>query len=390
MYFQEPSLLSFQRRMEEGERRNNLRSMFGVEKIPKDSQLREVLDEFSPEHLSDVFDECFYRLQRGKHLEQFRFLGDSYLIKMDGTQFFCSDTVHCEQCLETREHTEGAVRYGHKSLQLALVHPGIKQVIPLAPEEIANTDGRTKQDCELNAAKRAVVRLRRTHPQLEMTLVADGLFSKQPMIELVRKKRMHFVFVAKPADHPYLMEYVSRSAEIQEKVIRCADEKTHRYRWVNDAPLSGREDALSVNYFSFEICSETEVTYRNSWVTDHAVTEQNIEQLVCAGRARWKIENECFNTLKNKGYNLEHNYGHGKKYLCFNFYLLILLAFLFHQIFELTDELYQECLRKEQIKREFWESLRALVKRVFFDSWETLLRLIAAPDRFVLKAVPGP
>lgn len=125
-------------------------------------------------------------------------------------------------------------------------------------------------------------------------------------------------------------------------------------------------------------------------MTDHAVTDQNIEQLVQAGRARWKIENECFNTLKNKGYNLEHNYGHGKKHLCFNFYLLILLSFLFHQIFELTDELYQECLRKEQSKREFWESLRALVKRVFFDSWETVLRLIAAPDKFVLKAVPGP
>ena len=34
-----------------------------------------------------------------------------------------------------------------------------------------------------------------------------------------------------------------------------------------------------------------------------------------AGRSRWKVENETFNTLKNLGYNLEHNYGHGKQHL---------------------------------------------------------------------------
>ena len=44
-------------------------------------------------------------------------------------------------------------------------------------------------------------------------------------------------------------------------------------------------------------------------------TTDNIVQLVRAGRARWKIEDEAFNTLKNQGYHLKHNFGHGDRHL---------------------------------------------------------------------------
>jgi hypothetical protein len=44
-----------------------------------------------------------------------------------------------------------------------------------------------------------------------------------------------------------------------------------------------------------------------AWVTDLTITEENAPTLVAGGRARWKIENETFNTLKNQGYHFEHN-----------------------------------------------------------------------------------
>lgn len=117
---------------------------------------------------------------------------------------------------------------------------------------------------------------------------------------------------------------------------------------MNTIPLQGGENAIKVNYFHYRMFTKNKkgkeiLGYQNSWVTDIEITEQNVQTLVKGGRCKWKIENECFNTLKNQGYYIDHSYGHGDKNLCFNFYLLTLIAFAFHQVFELTDKLYQTC-----------------------------------------------
>jgi hypothetical protein len=90
-------------------------------------------------------------------------------------------------------------------------------------------------------------------------------------------------------------------------------------------------------------------------------------------RRRWGIENECFNTLKNQGYHIEHNYGHGKNNLCFNFLILTLIAFLFQQMLQLTDKLYKECRKEHGSKRHMWESLRSYFKIILFESFDDLL-----------------
>ena len=104
--------------------------------------------------------------------------------------------------------------------------------------------------------------------------------------------------------------------------------------------------------------------------------------MVKGARSRWKIENECFNTLKNQGYQIEHNFGHGKENLCLNMYLFILLAFYFHQIFELTDRLYQACRKKFGSKRHMWETIRAAIKWFVFENWELLLNFVLEPTRY--------
>lgn len=385
MYFQDPSLLQFQKRLEDGIHNNNLKTLFQVESIPKDSQMKAIIDEVDSRELEPLFEDFFRTLQRGKHHEQYQFLGGYYLISMDGSGYFGSDKINCPGCLK-KESKKGKVRYEHQIVQPALMHPDKRQVIPLAPEEVRNTDGKDKQDCEINAGKRLISKIREAHPKLKIIIVADSLHSKQPFIEGLQSKDMRYILVAKSEDHKILMEWVNEQRQLKEvSRIEAKDKKgrIHVYEWINKVPLNGNKDTLWVNYFEYWIIDKGKVGYHNSWVTDIGIDENNIRYLVRGGRCRWKIENETFNTLKNQGYYIEHNYGHGKKHLSMNFFLLNLLAFFMHQIFELTDILYQQCRKKFGSKRNMWECLRNVIRVLIFPNWEELLQRVLRPSEFL-------
>jgi len=390
MYVQDPSLLQFQTRLKEDYGSSNLETLFGVKSIPKDTQMRTILDKVDREQFRPVFKDFTHRLQRGKHLEQFQLEDGSYLVAVDGSEYFSSKKLSCPACLE-KEHKDGEKTYSHQILQGAIVHPNLKQVIPLKPEEIRNTDGTEKQDCEINAGKRFICQLSSDHPQMKITIGGDGITSKQPFIKCLREERMNFILVAKPDDHKIMMEWIGEQRQLGEvKVKRVDDDKgrTHVYEWINQVPLNGNEDFILVNFFSYRILTpdektgEKKVTFKYSWVTDFELSSKNVEELVRAGRCRWKIENECFNTLKNQGYNISHNYGHGTQNLSFNFLLLTLLAFFCHQIAELTDGLYQECRKKLGSKVELWGNVRAFIKVFIFESWELLFKFVLNPKSF--------
>jgi len=381
MFFQDPSLLEFQRQMEEAINLNNLKTMFHVRAIPKDTQLRDVLDETPSDKLEEVFSGYFGQLQRGKHLEGYQFLPGKYLITLDGSEYFSSEKICCAGCL-VKTSKKGNVRYHHQILQAALVHPEYRQVIPLAPEQIQNTDGNDKQDCEINAGKRIVKKIRQAHPKLGIIIVADSLYSKQPFIKELKNEKMSFILVAKPKDHKIMMEWVGEQKQMGEvSRLKYKDQKgrDHVHEWINAVPLNGNKNTYWVNYFEYQIIANGKTTYRNSWITDIPIDRDNVKHLVRAGRSRWKIENETFNTLKNQGYHLEHNFGHGKKYLSMNFFLLNILAFFMHQIFELTDPLYQKCRSKFSARMEYWNQLRCTFRILLFNSWEALLRFIISP-----------
>jgi hypothetical protein len=380
MFFQDPSLLEFQRRIEEKKHFSNLSNVFQVQSVPKDSQLRDTLDQIPTKQFNPIFSDWLQRLQRGKHLEPYRFLNRYYLVPIDGSQYFSSDALQCPGCLQVS--SKSSTRYYHQILQAVIVHPDIRQVLPLAPEPIQNTDGNKKQDCEINAGKRMVANLRKEHPKMDMIIVGDGLYSKQPFIDAVKQSRMSYILVVKPDDHKVLFEWVNDLQALGDGgKLEFTDAKgrTHRYRWVNSVPLNGSKDADNVNYFQYELIPENKVTYRNSWVTDIPVDEHNVVDLVKGGRARWKIENEAFNTLKNQGYHIEHNYGHGNQYLSTNFFVINLLAFYMHQIFELTDRLYQQCRLKTSSRKEYFSLLRHTFQILLFRDWQHFLNFIHAP-----------
>jgi hypothetical protein len=388
MYFQDPSLLQFQKRMQEDQHRNNLNTLFGVENIPKETQMREIIDGVDSDYLRPIFRDYYLRLQRGKHLEQFQIFPSLYYFPMDGSQFYGSKEIYCEQCL-VKEHQNGSKSYSHQVLQGGIAHPDCSQVIPFMPEQIVNTDGATKQDCELNAAKRFLKKLHQDFPQLGLLLGGDALFSKQPIIEEALHYHMHYLFAAKPDDHKYMMEWLDMFIKLN--YIEFTDEKgrLHHYEWMNDVPLNGNKDTINVNFLRCMITGknkkgELEILYKNSWVTDLLISEDNIKTLVKAGRCRWKNENELFNVMKNHGYCMEHNYGHGQKNMAFNFYLLTLLAFFMHQIFELTDRQYQACREKFGSKKHLWEKLRSWIDIIIFETWEKLLEFALAPKKGLL------
>ena len=386
MFFQDPSLLAFQRRMQESIQVNNLHKVFDVIDIPSDTQIRDVLDPLSPMELEGVFDEFLHRLQRGKHLSDYQFLDGMYLVPIDGSQYFTSEKLHCPHCLVAR--TKGTKRYHHNILQAAIVCPGMRQVLPLAPEQISNRDGAKKQDCELNVGKRLIKKIRKAHPKLKIIIGGDDLYSNQPFIDEVSAAGMSYILTAKPKSHKVLFQWVEELLALGSGgSLELGDEKgrTHRYQWVNGVPLNGTRDAGTVNFFRYQLVNKAgKVTYRNSWVTDIAVDSDNVVTLVKGGRARWKIENETFNTLKNQGYHLEHNFGHGRQNLSMIFFMLNLLAFYVHQILELTDRLYQR-VRYEKFtsRKEFWNQLRCTFRILVFRGFEHMLAYILHPPEIM-------
>ena len=152
-------------------------TLFDVNDIPRETQLRDIVDEVGSEEFRPIFKVYFYRLQRGKHLFQYQFLDGLYLCSIDGTQYFHSQSINCSGCL-TSKHKNGDVSYSHKVLQAAIMHPEMRQVIPLMPEEIRNTYGTIKQDCEINVAKRLIPAINNENPKLNLIIYGNELFTR--------------------------------------------------------------------------------------------------------------------------------------------------------------------------------------------------------------------
>jgi len=382
MFFQDPSVLAFQKRLQEKAQANNLSTIFGINAIPKDSQLRDVTDLVPTETFSGIFPAFINHLQRGRQLSQYRVLDKYYLVPLDGSEYFSSDKICCPHCLKT-EPTKAPIRYHHQILQAVIVHPNLRQVIPLFPEPIQNSDGYTKQDCETNAGKRILGKIRKAPPKLPIIITADDLYSKQPFVDALKENAMSYILAAKPSDHKILFEWVDEITSMGgAQHIELTDKKGkhHKYHWVNDVPLNGSRNADQVNFFQYWIIDKNgKTTYHNSWVSDLVVSKDNVQDMVKAGRARWKIENETFNTLKNQGYHIEHNYGHGNKYLSMNFFVLNLLAFFVHQILELCDRSYQQCRTKFSSRKEYWNQLRCTFRIILFRDFYHLLDYLFNP-----------
>lgn len=371
-----PSLLQFDQERNEDIVRSNLKSLYGIEQAPCDTYLRERLDEVNPGTLRKSYTHLFKLLQRGKGLEDYTYLNQHYLVSLDGTGYFSSSEVHCEQCCE-KHHRDGKVTYYHQLLGAVIVHPDHKEVFPLAPEPILKQDGASKNDCERNAAKRLLTDTRHEHPHMKFIVIEDGLASNAPHIRHLQKHNYRYILGAKPSDHPFLFDWVDQTKTTMTHEETDKQGIVHRFRYLNNAPLNDANFELEVNFFEYWEIKPNGKTRHFSWVTDFYITNDNLMKLMRGARARWKIENETFNTLKNHGYHFEHNFGHGNKNLSTVMAHLMMLAFLIDQIQQRCCPLFNQALEKAKSKTRFWRKIQSLFHSFLVPHWEALYLGIA-------------
>jgi hypothetical protein len=379
-FTQSPSFLAYQRTLQQTKGQNNVHTLFGVQQIPCDNQIRTLLDPLLPSALDAVFVEVFERLEQHRLLTPLRSLGHQLLVALDGTNSFSSTAIHCQNCL-TRQLTNGQPLYYHAAITPVIVCPGHSQVIALPPEYIMPQDGQAKQDCERAAAKRWLSKHAERVAPHGVTFLGDDLYSNQPFCALVLHNRFNFIFTCKPDSHPKLSERLA-FWQATDGIAKHEERRRHGrvtevviVSYINDVRLRGGDDALTVNWFDLTVVNAKtgEQLYHNSCITNHHLTADNVVDVAQAGRGRWKIANENNTVLKTKGYHREHNFGHGKQYLAAFLLSLNLLAFLFHTVLEWSDAKYTLLRRTLARRQTFFQDIQALMRYLVFDSWEHLM-----------------
>jgi hypothetical protein len=368
------SLLAFEERKRTD---SNLESMYRIVKSASDTQMRSILDEVDPVKIGSVFQSIHRQLERSGELRKFVFLEGSYLVSLDGTGYFSSNKVHCSSCQQKVNKKTGQVTYYHQMMGGVIIHPNRREVLALMPEPIMKQDGESKNDCERNAAKRFLAQLKRDYPHLTFTVTEDALSPNAPHIRELKKHSFHYILGVKEGDHKYLFEQVAlarqegRTTEFEQREGKVL----HRFSFINQVPLNKSNLDVLVNFVEYWEIKNGKIQHF-CWVTDFVITKLNVFAIMSGGRARWKVENETFNTLKNQGYHFEHNFGHGKKHLSAVFATLMMLAFLVDQVQLLACALFQAVLKKKISRKRLWEHMRALFKTLELESMEQLFKAI--------------
>ena len=378
-FMQSPSFLAHRRHLETGHGRSNCETLFGMRKIPGESQIRAKLDPIEPSVFHPMFADILAELEQSGGLKEMRVLDDRMFIAFDGTEYHVSDKIHCPNCSH-RKRGKNGIEYSHAMLAATVVAPGHNRAVPLEPEFIVPRDGHDKQDCESRAVRRWLAAHGKRYARFQPVYLGDDLFSRQPVCEAVLESGGHFLFVCKPESHKAIEEFRAGIVldTLTERVRRGKTWVRHKYQWLTGVPLRGDEKAIAANWLTIEILNDAaEATYRNSFIADLDVNADTVADLAAGGRARWKIENETFNVLKTKGYNLEHNFGHGKQNLSAVLAILNLLAFACHTVCDLGGRLWRAARREHVTRQRFFQSLKAITTFLVFPCWAELLETMA-------------
>jgi hypothetical protein len=379
-----PSLLNFRERTrtEDG----NLQRIYRIAEIPSDTQMRTILDEVESSSLDYPFAEIHAHLRSSGLLDGYRLAEaeNALIVSVDGVEHFSSTKVHCP-CCTVKTHRDGKQSYHHAALCAVIVHPEKSEVFPLGLEPIVSQDGSLKNDCERNAAKRLVEHLRQDYAHESLLFVEDALYANAPHIQQIQAASplWHYLLAVKPGSHKGLFERFEILKKQPSNRAPASHQHTddggtrYQFTYANNLALCESATDVRVNMLVCTVTPKKGKPSTFSWVTDIPLTRQNVYALAKAGRARWKIENETFNTLKNQGYHFEHNYGHGKKNLASVLATTMLLAFLVDQVQAAADTLFRRVSSALASKMKFWEALRSVFAMKSLHSMSHAFRIIA-------------
>ena len=262
-FMQSPSFLAHQRHLETGQGRSNCQTLFGMRKIPGDSQIRAKLDAIEPAMFHPMFADLVAELDQCGGLDAMRCLDGRVLIALDGTEFHCSDKIHCPNCSH-RKRGKDKIEYFHTLLAATSWRPDITGSCRWSRS--SSSPGRhDKQDCEAAPPGAGWRRTARFDPVYLATMFSPA--------DLPGGAGYggHFLFVCKPDSHKAIEEF-RVGIRLDERVDRIRIGKkwvSHRYQWLSGVPLRGDEKAMTVNWLMIEISDANgKVTYRNSFITD--------------------------------------------------------------------------------------------------------------------------
>lgn len=377
------SMLSFETQTEA--ERTNLKTVFGIEKLPSDTQLRTVLDTIDPTFLREELSKKFALLRKTGIVKEFgyRIGGQTYhLLSADGVQHFSSKKNTCPCCL-VKKHKNGSCTYHHQMLCVALVHPNKREVFVMDAEPIQQQDGLSKNDCELNASKRLHKHLYEQYKtytkQYRFLILEDALYANAPHIKIIESKSFDYIINVKPKSHKTLFKYINQKRKRGElKTFSFSqDDIKHEFEYLNKVLLNDSHPDLRVNFIRYVQTDKKGKKTVFTWVTNILIRQNKLVSIMRAARARWKVENETFNTLTNLGYHFKHNFGHGKDHLATIFAFLMLTAFYIDQLIQLCSVHFQELEKKTKTKLKIWESIRAIFHTTIVKSFNELYYRVA-------------
>ena len=386
-----PSLLDFEHQTVV--EKENLKSVYGIAEVCSDTNLRHVLDGIDPIFIRRLFPEKFTILQKSGLLEEFSYkIGAlSYLIvSCDGVQHFSSKKISCNCCLK-KEHQNGTCTYHHNMLCAVLVHPDKREVFIMDVEPIIQQDGSTKNDCERNAAKRLQENMAKSYEKhakkYNFLFVEDALYANAPHINTLISNGFDYLLNVKPDSHKTLFAYIEGKRSRKELKIQTFKQKgvTHFFEYVNNVLLCEADPTIRVNFIHYTQTDKNGKKTTFTWITNIKISENRLNQLMRAARARWKIENETFNTLKNLGYHFEHNYGHGQDHLSTAFAYLMLIAFYIDQLIQACCHTFREIEKYVTTKIKIWNTIKAIFKTIYCQSMNDIYKQIATLYKIKLE-----
>ena len=365
--------------------RENLRNVYGIEKICSDVQMRRVLDNHDPDFIRKEYAKRFKALQNTGLLEDYTYkIGSSsyLLVSCDGVQHFSSKSLHCSCCLE-KKHQDGSKTYHHNMLCAALVHPEKREVFLLNTEPMIQQDGVEKNDCERNAAKRLQQNMKSDYAcydnQYHFLFVEDALYANAAHIETLQSNGYAYILNVKPDSHKTLFAQVAGKRTRKQLQTHSFKQYgiTYHFEWVNNLLLCNAHPNLRVNFLYCRQTDKNGKTTTFTWITNISINQNRLWAFMKAARARWKIENETFNTLKNLGYHFEHNYGHGDDHLSTMFAYLMMIAFYIDQFIQACSRTFQQLENALQTKTKLWSTIRAVFQTTLVNSINQIYHTVA-------------
>lgn len=314
-----------------------------LEEMPHSDTLNYYLERLSPTCLSDIRKKMVTSLIRGKQFYKNRLLGKYWRVILDGTGVNYFRERHCENCLCTTitdENGKEIKRYYHKVLEAKIVLAE-KVVISLGTEFIENEDENVeKQDCETNAAKRLLERLKKEYPRLKMCIQGDALYATEPIMELCRNNGWEYIFTQKSTRQKRIAEAYDWIVAEEKNIVYGLCEEKGEGRFANAVhEVAGKKEKM--NLFEYKWKNEKEITICFQWISSIEITKRNLEEMILAARGRWKIENEGFNNQKNGLYDIEHINSYNSNAMK-NHYLLVQITDIIMQLYFAWNPLIKE------------------------------------------------